>query len=78
MKIKTMVQPDKHSFTKWTASALKYKFVCCDCGLTHDIEFMVRLKGGRILDRRKGQIKFRVRRNARSTAAVRRCPQRCR
>ena len=39
-----------------------YKLACCDCGLVHDVDF-------RIKDRR---VEFRVRRNNRSTAMMRR------
>ena len=39
-----------------------YKMGCCDCGLVHDVDF-------RIVN---GRVQFRVRRNARSTAMVRR------
>jgi hypothetical protein len=40
---------------------------CCDCGLVHDMQFRLvpSINGGR-------HIHFRVRRNERSTAAVRR------
>lgn len=39
-----------------------YKMACCDCGLVHNLDF-------RIVDDR---VEFRVRRNNRSTAMVRR------
>jgi hypothetical protein len=39
-----------------------YKMACCDCGLVHNLDF-------RIVD---GRVQFRVRRNNRSTAMVRR------
>lgn len=39
-----------------------YKMGCCDCGLVHNLDF-------RIGD---GRVQFRVRRNNRSTAMVRR------
>jgi hypothetical protein len=72
MKYHTITQPSEKDWSPWNTPALKYKLACCDCGLVHDIEFCVRLKGGKMLDRRKGQIKFRVRRNVRATAAMRR------
>lgn len=72
MKYRTLTQRDTKSFTPWVTPARKYKLVCCDCGLVHDMEFMVRLKGRKTLDRRTGQIKFRVRRNTRATAGIRR------
>lgn len=40
-----------------------YKIACCDCGLVHDMDF-------RIIKGRK--VQFRVRRNERSTAGMRR------
>jgi hypothetical protein len=58
-----------------------YKLACCDCGLVHDIEYNVvkvsrRYKDGsfevEVLDPKKYRVEFRVRRNARSTAMIRR------
>ena len=46
-----------------------YKMMCCDCGLVHNIDFDVRHVG------RGHQIRFRVRRNVRSTASARRRTQ---
>ena len=40
-----------------------YKLACCDCGLVHDMDFRV-LEGKHVA--------FRVRRNERSTAGMRR------
>lgn len=71
MKYRTLTE-GPGGWTPWTTPAKEYKLACCSCGLVHDMEFMVRLKGGQNLDRRKGQIKFRVRQNARATAAMRR------
>lgn len=58
-----------------------YRFMCCDCGLVHDMQFKI----GEIVDRKDGGwlyledvededlvVQFRVRRNNRSTAQVRR------
>jgi hypothetical protein len=39
-----------------------YKMACCDCGLVHKLDFRVR----------KGRIEFRVFRDNRATAAMRR------
>lgn len=39
-----------------------YKLACCDCGLVHEIDFRAE----------NGKVKFRVRRNNRSTAMKRR------
>lgn len=41
-----------------------YKLTCCDCGLVHDMQFRVTDEYDRV--------EFRVRRNNRATAAVRR------
>lgn len=71
MKYRTLTE-GPNGWTPWVTPAKKYKLACCDCGLVHDMEFFVLLKGGKRLDRRKGQIKFRVRRNVRATAAMRR------
>lgn len=43
-----------------------FKLVCCDCGLTHDVDFRIVRKG------RKEKIQFRVRRNNRITGQIRR------
>ncbi len=40
----------------------KFKEQCCDCGLVHTVDFRVH----------KGEIQFRVSRDERATAAVRR------
>ena len=44
-----------------------YKMACCDCGLVHNMQFrVVKQKNGRL------DVKFRVSRNNRSTAMMRR------
>lgn len=54
---------DEPKANEWVLPIRKgYKMACCDCGLVHEIDF-------RVKDRR---IQFRVRRNNRSTAMVRR------
>jgi hypothetical protein len=40
----------------------KFKMICCDCGLVHDVDFRVH----------KGNIQFLAKRNNRSTALTRR------
>lgn len=40
----------------------RFKIICCDCGLAHDIDFQVK----------KGKIQFRIKRNNHSTALIRR------
>lgn len=44
----------------------KYRLMCCDCGLVHDVEFVVTEVDG------KPAVAFRARRNNRATAASRR------
>ena len=58
---------------------LQHRLICCDCGLSHDMEFVVvrtRRKGGKTqmvaLAPSGFAIQFRARRNERSTAQVRR------
>lgn len=72
MKYDQIIQPTETQFSQWVTPNRKYKLQCCDCGLVHDMQFIVLLKAGRKLDRRKGQIKFRVRKNDKATMAVRR------
>lgn len=43
-----------------------YKFCCCDCGLVHVMDFQAKKWG------RGYRIRFKVRRDNRATAAVRR------
>lgn len=60
----------------------RYRFACCDCGLTHDMQFQVvkvienlpngDWKHSAALASTKYKVQFRVRRNARSTAQIRR------
>lgn len=53
----------KNKWTRWVQPLrTNYKMACCDCGLVHDMEFRIY----------KGKIQFRVRRNKRSTAQMRR------
>jgi hypothetical protein len=72
MKYNDLVQPTAKHWSQWTTPKKKYRIACCSCGLVHDVEFYVLLKGGKKLDGRKGQIKYRARRNVRATAAMRR------
>ena len=44
-----------------------YKLACCDCSLVHDMDFRVVKYGNG-----KHKVQFRVRRNNRSTAVMRR------
>ena len=63
-----------------------YKICCCDCGLVHNIEFLIwrigprtKVTGGKTsfelketLDPNRHQVSMRVRRNTRATSQVRR------
>ena len=60
-----MKQPRKYrDYGGWWVEPIRrgYKMCCCDCGLVHDMDFRVQ----------KGKAQFMVRRNNRSTAALRR------
>ncbi len=68
-----MQNKDKRRFTSWEAPKTKsYRLQCCDCGLVHDIQFKVLVKGGKHLDGRTCQVQIRFRRNEKSTLQVRR------
>lgn len=43
-----------------------FKWLCCDCGLVHRLDFFIKKDG------RGSSIQFRVRRDERATAAARR------
>lgn len=69
-------------WTRWVQPVMDgYKMACCDCGLVHDISFRVYvvtereagdITGGELLPTEHFRVQFKVRRNVRSTAAVRR------
>lgn len=61
-KMTVMVERED-GWTDWIHPAGGYRLACCDCGLTHDLQF------GLDDDNR---LSFRARRNKRSTAAMRR------
>lgn len=75
-------EPNGDGWTEWVWPVMDgYKMSCCDCGLVHDMQFGVLRKGkdrpdgtweAEPLDGKKYRIEFRVRRNKRSTAQVRR------
>jgi hypothetical protein len=67
MKYKPEVE-GRGGWSTWIAPEKKYRLMCCDCGLVHDMQFAHGLNS---VSKRE-QIIFRVRRNARATAAVRR------
>lgn len=68
-------------WTKWLTPVMEgYRLICCDCGLSHSMEFKV-IKvledhGDTFtfedVDGEEFRIAFRARRNNRSTAAIRR------
>lgn len=54
---------DKPEAGEWVQPIRKgYKMACCDCGLVHVLDFRVH----------RGRVQFRVFRNNRATAAIRR------
>ncbi len=60
---------------------LQHRLICCDCGLSHDMEFQivkVRTRNGKTMmvavAPKSFAIQFRARRNERSSAAMRRQP----
>ena len=56
-------QAGDDGWSRWVTPLMEgYKLCCCDCGLVHTMDF-------RVTD---GEVEFRVRRNNRSTAQVRR------
>lgn len=63
MRIERMTE-GKNGWTYWINPICKpvYRMVCCDCGLSHDMQFKIK----------QGKIIFRAKRNNRSTAAMRR------
>lgn len=72
---------DGTGWTDWQMPTRRYKMACCDCGLVHDMEFavMVQLRTakrgylvGKELPYGKNRAAFLVRRNVRSTSAMRR------
>ncbi len=58
----------KHKAGEWVSPVHKgYKLRCCDCGLVHKVDFRVVTRGSGRKD-----VEFRVFRDERATAAVRR------
>lgn len=56
----------ENGWTYWIKPHMRlYRMGCCDCGLVHDLQFVV-VKSGR-----GHAVVFRARRNNRSTAAIR-------
>lgn len=72
MRHKRLVE-EANGWTRWlTPRMTGYRLSCCDCGLCHDVQFRVLARGGKYLDRRTVQVKIRLHRNTRATAALRR------
>ena len=70
------MQKSKRHYTKWVTLPVTYRIACCDCGLVHNLQARaINLRHRRIYDRRRLVIQIRLRRNDRSTALVRRRPQ---
>lgn len=72
---------DFRGWTEWIWPKVKYKFSCCDCGLVHDMRIQVfqvedSARGQFVTtgnaSRRAFRAGFKVRRNERSTALIRR------
>jgi len=74
------IQPNEDGWSDWQLPTRHYRLACCDCGLVHDIEFRVsraerQPNGSYVIyshDPTDCVVQFRVRRNNRSTAQVRR------
>jgi hypothetical protein len=47
---------------EWVHPIKRYKLCCCDCGLVHNVDFRIKNRS----------VQFRVFRNNRSTAQIRR------
>jgi len=73
---------DHDGWTEWVTPLMeRYQLACCDCGLTHTLEFYAvklgkRMASGRFtysnLPRKKYRVAFRAKRDNRATAQVRR------
>lgn len=58
-------------WSPWVRSVRGYRLACCDCGLVHDMELRVTIAGAPV-DMRTARVAFRVSRNPKATAAMRR------
>ena len=79
-------QTESDGWCDWQFPRMEaYKMACCDCGLVHDMQFAIAqvksIDGIEIFERRftgtktpksGRRVAFRVKRNARATAAMRR------
>ena len=63
-RIPTLIEDGKDGWTEWVLPVNnKFREFCCDCNLCHDVQY-------KVIDGK--QVAFRVRQNARATAAARR------
>lgn len=75
------VKVNEDGWSDWQAPHMaNYRMVCCDCGLSHTLEFKVlkTRQAGKFIsgsEQRGMRVLFRARRNNRSTAAIRRVKQ---
>lgn len=68
----TKLQAGPNGWCEWQrpihgSGKRNYRLACCECQLVHDMQFRVKKRGNRRLD-----VVFRVSRNNRATAALRR------
>lgn len=72
---------NEDGWSKWIKPVMKgYKLACCDCGLVHKVDFAVvkitkkkgDLKWSQPIKANSHEVEFRVRRDNRATAGVRR------
>ena len=80
-RIKTRIENPETGWSDWIAPVMvNYRMFCCDCGLAHDLQFdvLTAIDNGdgthTVIDEEvdNGRVRFRARRNERSTAQKRR------
>ncbi len=80
-RIKKVTENPETGWSDWISPLMDgYRMVCCDCGLSHDLQFKVFTARSQssgwftVLadDVEDGRVRFRARRNVRSTAQLRR------
>lgn len=65
-KVKRIIEQED-GWSEWIQPRMEnYRFICCDCGLAHDLTFRVPKVEG------KYRVQFKARRNNRSTSQMRR------
>lgn len=65
-KVLIMKEVTPDGWCEWIHPLPGYRMICCDCGLSHELEFQV------IEDQGESRIIFRGRRHKRSTSQIRR------